>query len=88
MKRFPALLLLFRTVTHLLSAQPISHQLKGLIFNLRGTHHFPHQWSSDMKANGTGRTPEAPISRQRCVMETIKQESGTILPALGTTFEY
>lgn len=32
--------------------------------------------------------PSAPLSEQRYVMKSIRQESGTLLPTLGITFEY
>ena len=32
--------------------------------------------------------PEAPVNEQRYIMKAIKQESGTLLPTLGITFEY
>ena len=31
---------------------------------------------------------EAPMSEQRYVMKYLPQESGTLLPTLGITFEY
>lgn len=39
---------------------------------------------------GTGQieNPSAPLSEQRYVMKSIRQESGTLLPTLGVTFEY
>ena len=32
--------------------------------------------------------PEASLGEQHYIMKTIKQESGTMLPTLGITFEY
>lgn len=32
--------------------------------------------------------PEAPAAEQRYVMKSVRQESGTLLPTLGITFEY
>ena len=34
------------------------------------------------------KNPDAPIAEQRYVMKSLKQESGTLLPTLGITFEY
>ena len=37
---------------------------------------------------GVIKNPDAPIAEQRYVMKSLKQESGTLLPTLGITFEY
>lgn len=39
-------------------------------------------------STGNIQNPEAPLPEQRYQMKTIKQESGTLLPTLGITFEY
>ncbi|MDD3039240.1 TonB-dependent receptor [Bacteroides sp.] len=41
-----------------------------------------------LMSTGEIKNPEVPIGDQRYVMKAIKQESGTILPTLGITFEY
>lgn len=41
-----------------------------------------------LMSTGKVENPSAPISEQRYVMKSIKQESGTLLPTLGITFEY
>lgn len=39
-------------------------------------------------STGVIKNPDAPIAGQRYVMKSVKQESGTLLPTLGITFEY
>mgnify|MGYP002457361227 FL=1 len=39
-------------------------------------------------STGVIENPSAPLSEQRYVMKSIGQESGTLLPTLGITFEY
>ena len=39
-------------------------------------------------STGVIKNPDAPIAEQRYVMKSVKQESGTLLPTLGITFEY
>lgn len=39
-------------------------------------------------STGQIENPSAPLSEQRYVMKSIRQESGTLLPTLGITFEY
>ncbi len=39
-------------------------------------------------STGVVENPSAPLSEQRYVMKAVKQESGTLLPTLGVTFEY
>lgn len=39
-------------------------------------------------STGVIKNPDAPIAEQRYVMKSLKQESGTLLPTLGITFEY
>ena len=41
-----------------------------------------------LMSTGVIENPEAPIEAQRYVMKSIKQESGTLLPTLGVTFEF
>lgn len=41
-----------------------------------------------LKSTGQIENPSAPLSEQRYVMKSIRQESGTLLPTLGITFEY
>lgn len=41
-----------------------------------------------LMSTGQIENPTAPLSEQRYVMKSIKQESGTLLPTLGITFEY
>lgn len=41
-----------------------------------------------LMSTGVVENPEAPIEAQRYVMKSIKQESGTLLPTLGVTFEF
>lgn len=41
-----------------------------------------------LMSTGVVENPDAPLQEQRYVMKTIKQESGTILPTIGLTFEY
>ena len=41
-----------------------------------------------LKSTGVIKNPDAPIAEQRYVMKSLKQESGTLLPTLGITFEY
>jgi len=41
-----------------------------------------------LMSTGVIKNPDAPITEQRCVMKSLKQESGTLLPTLGITFEY
>ena len=41
-----------------------------------------------LMSTGVIKNPDAPIADQRYVMKSLKQESGTLLPTLGITFEY
>ena len=41
-----------------------------------------------LMSTGQIENPTAPLSERRYVMKSIKQESGTLLPTLGITFEY
>lgn len=41
-----------------------------------------------LMSTGQIENPSAPLSEQRYVMKSIRQESGTLLPTLGFTFEY
>lgn len=41
-----------------------------------------------LMSTGVIKNPDAPIAGQRYVMKSVKQESGTLLPTLGITFEY
>lgn len=41
-----------------------------------------------LMSTGQIENPSAPLSKQRYVMKSIRQESGTLLPTLGITFEY
>ena len=41
-----------------------------------------------LMSTGVIKKPDAPIAEQRYVMKSLKQESGTLLPTLGITFEY
>ncbi len=41
-----------------------------------------------LMSTGVIKNPDAPIAEQRYVMKPVKQESGTLLPTLGITFEY
>ena len=40
-----------------------------------------------LMSTGVIKNPDAPIAEQRYVMKSVKQESGTLLPNLGITFE-
>ena len=39
-------------------------------------------------STGEIENPSASLAEQRYVMKSIKQESGTLLPTIGITFEY
>lgn len=41
-----------------------------------------------LMSTGVIKNPDAPIAEQQYVMKSLKQESGTLLPTLGITFEY
>ena len=41
-----------------------------------------------LMSTGVIKNPDTPIAEQRYVMKSLKQESGTLLPTLGITFEY
>lgn len=41
-----------------------------------------------LMSTGQIENPSAPLSEQQYVMKSIRQESGTLLPTLGITFEY
>lgn len=41
-----------------------------------------------LMSTGVIKNPDAPIAEQRYVMKSLKQESGTLLPTSGITFEY
>ena len=41
-----------------------------------------------LMSTGVIKNPDAPITEQRYVMKSLMQESGTLLPTLGITFEY
>lgn len=41
-----------------------------------------------LMSTGQIENPSAPLGEQRYVMKSIRQESGTLLPTLGITFEY
>ena len=41
-----------------------------------------------LMSTGVIKNPDVPIAEQRYVMKSLKQESGTLLPTLGITFEY
>lgn len=41
-----------------------------------------------LMSTGQIENPSAPLSEQRYVVKSIRQESGTLLPTLGITFEY
>ena len=41
-----------------------------------------------LMSTGKIENPSAPLAEQRYVMKSIKQESGTLLPTIGITFEY
>lgn len=41
-----------------------------------------------LMSTGVIKNPDAPIAELRYVMKSVKQESGTLLPTLGITFEY
>ena len=44
--------------------------------------------SDALMSTGQIENPSAPLAEQRYVMKSIRQESGTLLPTLGITFEY
>ena len=41
-----------------------------------------------LMSTGEIENPSASLAEQRYVMKSIKQESGTLLPTIGITFEY
>ena len=44
--------------------------------------------SDALMSTGQIENPSAPLSEQHYIMKSIRQESGTLLPTLGITFEY
>lgn len=46
------------------------------------------RWPDALMSTGQIENPSAPLAEQRYVMKSIRQESGTLLPTLGITFEY
>ena len=60
----------------------------GFYINLQNIAGSKLKQADVLMSTGVIKNPDAPIAEQRYVMKSVKQESGTLLPTLGITFEY
>ena len=60
----------------------------GFYLDIQNITHSIFKQPDVLMSTGVIENPEAPASEQRYIMKYIKQESGTLLPTLGITFEY
>ena len=60
----------------------------GFYINLQNIAGSKLKQADVLMSTGVIKNPDAPIAGQRYVMKSVKQESGTLLPTLGITFEY
>lgn len=66
----------------------LKHCMLGFYIDLQNITGSKLKQADVLMSTGTIKNPEAPIADQRYVMKSIRQESGTLLPTLGITFEY
>ncbi len=59
----------------------------GFYLDIQNITHSIFKQLDVLMSTGVIENPEAPASEQRYIMKYIKQESGTLLPTLGITFE-
>lgn len=60
----------------------------GFYLDIQNITHSIFKQPDVLMSTGVIENLEAPVSEQRYIMKYIKQESGTLLPTLGITFEY
>lgn len=66
----------------------IGRYLLGVYFDIQNVTGSKYRQPDILMSTGVIENPEAPLSEQRYKMKTIKQESGSVLPTLGITFEF
>lgn len=62
--------------------------LLGMYLDLQNVTGSKYRQPDILMSTGVIENPEAPRAEQRYRMKTIKQESGTLLPTVGVTFEF
>ena len=62
--------------------------MRGFYIDLQNIAGSKLKQADVLMSTGVIKNPDAPIAEQRYVMKSLKQESGTLLPTLGITFEY
>lgn len=60
----------------------------GFYIDLQNVTNAKFRQQDILMSTGVVEDPSLPVEQQRYVMKHIKQESGTILPTIGITFEY
>lgn len=66
----------------------LKHCILGFYIDLQNIAGSKLKQADVLMSTGVIKNPDAPIAEQRYVMKSLKQESGTLLPTLGITFEY
>ena len=66
----------------------IGRYLLGVYLDIQNVTGSKYRQPDILMSTGVIENPEAPLSEQRYKMKTIKQESGSVLPTLGITFEF
>lgn len=66
----------------------LKHCMLGFYIDLQNIASSKLKQADVLMSTGVIKNPDAPIAEQRYVMKSLKQESGTLLPTLGITFEY
>lgn len=66
----------------------LKHCMLGFYIDLQNIAGSKLKQADVLMSTGVIKNPDAPIAEQRYVMKSLKQESGTLLPTLGITFEY
>ena len=66
----------------------LKHYMLGFYIDLQNIAGSKLKQADVLMSTGVIKNPDAPIAEQRYVMKSLKQESGTLLPTLGITFEY
>ena len=66
----------------------LKHCMLGFYIDLQNIAGSKLKQADVLMSTGVIKNPDAPITEQRYVMKSLKQESGTLLPTLGITFEY
>ena len=60
----------------------------GFYLDIQNITHSIFKQPDVLMSTGVIENPAAPASEQRYILKYIKQDSGTLLPTLGITFEY